>query len=131
MGRLATAALPVLPNPLIFRTLAVPMESTALVVLTTLGNAEEAREFVRGLVEHRLVACGTLLPGAASIYRWEGKLTEESEVVVLLKTDLARWDALCAEVKDRHPYKVPELLALRVHRGLDRYLSWLTSEVAG
>ncbi len=107
------------------------MDSTALVVLTTLGSAEEARSFVTGLVERRLVACGTLLPRASSIYRWEGKLTEESEVVVLLKTDVSRWDALCAAVRERHPYTVPELLALPVERGLDRYLSWLAGEVAG
>ena len=107
------------------------MGSTALVVLTTLGNAADARAFVTALVEQRLVACGTLLPGAASIYRWEGKLTEEGEVVVLLKTDRGKWDALCAAVKARHPYQVPELLALPVERGLDGYLSWLASEVVG
>ncbi len=107
------------------------MGSTALVVLTTLGNAEAARAFVTALVEDRLVACGTLLPGVKSIYRWEGKLTEEGEVVVLLKTDAAKWDALCAAVKARHPYQVPELLAVPVERGLDDYLAWLASEVVG
>ncbi len=79
----------------------------------------------------RLVACGTLLPGARSIYRWEGKVTEEGEVVVLLKTDASKWSALCAAVRAKHPYRVPELLALPVERGLDLYLSWLASEVAG
>ena|SRR2546430_9642944 len=105
------------------------MESTALVVLTTLGDAEAARAFVAALVTARLVACGTLLPGATSVYRWDGKLTEESEVVVLLKTDASKWEALCAAVRERHPYQVPELLALPVTRGLDLYLSWLTAEV--
>lgn len=107
------------------------MEPRALVVLTTLGNAADARAFVRTLVDRRLVACGTLLPGATSIYRWEGAVTEESEVVVLLKTDATKWDALCAAVREHHPYQVPELLALPVAEGLDRYLSWLTSEVVG
>jgi periplasmic divalent cation tolerance protein len=105
------------------------MEPTALVVLTTLGDADAARAFVSALVQARLIACGTLLPGATSIYRWEGKLTEEPEVVVLLKTDVAKWEALCAAVRERHPYQVPELLALPVARGLDLYLSWLSSEV--
>lgn len=107
------------------------MAPTALVVLTTLGDEDEARKLVTALVAERLVACGTLLTGARSIYRWEEELTEESEVVVLLKTDVAKWDALCAAVKERHPYQVPELLALPVARGLDLYLSWLTSEVVG
>jgi periplasmic divalent cation tolerance protein len=107
------------------------MSATALVVLTTLGSEADARALVIALVAARLVACGTLLPGARSIYRWEGRMTEEAEVVVLLKTDASRWEALCAAVQERHPYQVPELLALPVERGLDRYLSWLTSEVVG
>jgi periplasmic divalent cation tolerance protein len=105
------------------------MPTHALLVLTTLGSAEDARTFVTGLVEDRLVACGTLLPGAASVYRWEGAITEEPEVVVLLKTDASKWDALSAAVTERHPYEVPELLAFPVERGMDLYLSWLTSEV--
>ncbi len=106
------------------------MAPTALVVLTALASDGDARALVTALVAARLVACGTVLPGARSIYRWEGKLTEEAEVVVLLKTDASRWEALCAAVRERHPYQVPELLALPVARGLDRYLSWLASEVA-
>jgi periplasmic divalent cation tolerance protein len=105
------------------------MEPTALVVVTTLGSEQEARTLVRTLVEARLVACGTLLGGARSIYRWEGELTEEPEVVVLLKTDVSKWEALAAAVREHHPYDVPELLALPVNRGLDLYLSWLASEV--
>lgn len=107
------------------------MARQALVVITTLGNEADARALVTALLDDRLIACGTLLPGARSIYRWEGKTTEESEVVVLLKTDAAKWDALCATVERRHPYQVPELLALPVTQGLERYLTWLASEVAG
>ena len=105
------------------------MSSHALLVLTTIGSAADARTLVTSLVEDRLVACGTVLPGAASIYRWEGAVKEESEVVVLLKTDTAKWDALAAAVEERHPYEVPELLAFPAERGSDLYLSWLTSEV--
>jgi len=105
------------------------MPTQALLILTTLGSAADARTFVCGLVEDRLVACGTVLPGAASIYRWEGVVKEENEVVVLLKTDASKWEALAAAVEERHPYEVPELLAFPVERGSDLYLSWLTSEV--
>ena len=107
------------------------MDPTALVVLTTLAGEEDARRLVTALVRERVVACGTILPGARSIYRWEGELSEEAEVVVLLKTDVSKWDALSAAVRAQHPYQVPELLALPVDRGLDLYLSWLTSEVVG
>jgi periplasmic divalent cation tolerance protein len=105
------------------------MEPTALIVLTTLGSEKDARSLVRALLEARLIACGTLLGGARSIYRWESEITEEPEVVVLLKTNASKWEALAAAVREHHPYEVPELLALPVDRGLDLYLSWLASEV--
>jgi periplasmic divalent cation tolerance protein len=105
------------------------MATGALLVLTTVSSADDARTLVRSLVDDRLVACGTVLPGAQSIYRWQGAVTEEAEVVVLLKTDARRWDALSAAVNARHPYDVPELLAVPVERGLDAYLTWLAAEV--
>jgi periplasmic divalent cation tolerance protein len=105
------------------------MATDALLVLTTLGSTGDARTLVRGLVEDRLIACGTMVP-AASIYRWEGAVHEEEEVVVLLKTDASKWDALAAAVHDRHPYEVPELLALPAAAGSPAYLSWLKGSVA-
>src|SRR5438876_12003368 len=107
------------------------MAAAALLVLTTLATEAPARTLGTALVAERLVACGTLGPGARSLYRWEGEVTEEGEVVVLLKTDVSRWDSLCRAVRERHPYQVPELLALPVDRGLEPYLSWLASEVVG
>ena len=107
------------------------MPTTALVALTTLASEADARALVTALLGEHLIACGTLLPGGRSLYRWQGKVTEEAEVVVLLKTDRSKWDALCAAVRDRHPYEVPELLALPVERGLDGYLAWLRQEVVG
>jgi periplasmic divalent cation tolerance protein len=107
------------------------MAQQALVVMTTLGSDAEARALVTALLETRLIACGTLLPGARSIYRWEGRIAEEPEVVVLLKTDASKWTDLCAAIERLHPYQVPELLALPATLGLERYLSWLASEVHG
>jgi len=107
------------------------MERTALVVLTTLSTEDQARSLVRALVEARLVACGTLMSGASSIYRWQGVVREETEVVVLLKTDASKWTALARAIREQHPYQMPELLALPVKHGLDAYLSWLASEVTG
>jgi periplasmic divalent cation tolerance protein len=101
-----------------------------VVALTTLGNPEQASRFVRRLVDERLIACGTIVPRATSIYRWRGQVTEEEEVVVLLKTAKTRWAALEAAVKAHHPYEVPELLALPVTAGLAGYLDWIQSETA-
>ncbi len=105
------------------------MAQQALVVLTTLGTEADARALVTALVEQRLIACGTVVPAARSIYRWEGKVTEAGEVLVLLKTSAARWDALRSSVERLHPYQVPELLALPVTHGLEQYMSWLSHEV--
>jgi len=104
--------------------------SEYVVVLTTVDNAAEARRLVRRLVDQRLIACGTVLPGATSVYRWRGGVTEENEVVVLIKTMRSRWEALRAAVAEHHPYEVPELLALPVAAGLERYLAWVSEEVA-
>ena len=102
----------------------------ALVVLTTLASADEAVALVRALLERRLIACGSVLPGARSLYRWQGKIADEQEAVVLLKTRSARLDALREAFVELHPYKVPELLALPVTYGLDRYLEWIGAETS-
>jgi periplasmic divalent cation tolerance protein len=100
----------------------------ALVVMTTLASEDEAVRLVRTLLDRRLIACGTVLPAGRSIYRWKGKLADEREVVVLLKTRSARLEALKAAFADVHPYKVPELLAISIEAGLDRYLEWINAE---
>ena len=100
----------------------------AVVVLTTVASADEAVALVQALLERRLVACGTVLPGARSLYRWEGKVADEQEHVVVLKTRAALVPALEDAFAQLHPYRVPELLALPVAAGLDRYLGWIVSE---
>ena len=105
------------------------MATGALVVLTTLSTVEDARQLVHALVSERVIACGTVLPAGTSIYRWKNEIKDEEEVVVVMKTDVSRWDALAAAVRTQHPYEVPELLALPVERGLEAYLAWLRSEV--
>jgi periplasmic divalent cation tolerance protein len=107
-----------------------PFDAAATVVLTTVGSEEEAVALVRELLNRRLVACGTLLPGARSLYRWEGKVADEREVVVLLKTTRARLPALEHAFRERHPYALPELLAVPVSAGLARYVAWVAAETA-
>jgi periplasmic divalent cation tolerance protein len=106
-----------------------PMPHTdAIVVLTTVASDEEAVRFVRALLDRRLIACGTLYPAARSLYRWQGKIADEREVAVMLKTRSARLDSLRAAFSELHPYKVPELLAIPVEAGLDKYLDWINGE---
>lgn len=106
------------------------MPTDAVVALTTLASEDEAVTFVRALLDRRLVACGNILPGARSIYRWEGRVADEREVVVLLKTTTARLAELEAAVGELHPYTVPELLVVNVESGGDAYLRWVTNETA-
>lgn len=100
----------------------------AIVILTTVASDEEAVTFIRTLLERRLIACGTLFPGARSLYRWQGKVADEREVVVMLKTRSARLDSLREAFAELHPYKVPELLALPVEAGTEKYLEWINGE---
>lgn len=98
------------------------------IVLTTLGSRDDARSLVRRLVTDRLVACGTVVENAFSIYEWQGKLEETPEVLVVMKTRQDRWDRLQEVVHELHPYDVPELLALPVEKGLPAYLEWLAEQ---
>ena len=100
----------------------------AVVVLTTLSSEKDAVSFIRTLLERRLIACGTMFPNTRSIYRWEDKIADETEVTVLLKTRSACLDALQAAFEELHPYKLPELLVIPVAAGLPRYLSWIADE---
>jgi periplasmic divalent cation tolerance protein len=100
----------------------------AIVVMTTLASADDAVKLVQTLLERRLIACGSVLPGARSLYRWQGKIADEQEVVVLLKTRSARLETLKLAFEELHPYKVPELLALPVTAGNAKYLDWINGE---
>ena len=100
----------------------------ALVVLVTTPSPERAAEIARALVEERLAACGNVVPGLRSIYRWEGKVHEDAEALLVLKTTRARFEALRDRVLALHPYEVPEVIALPVEAGSARYLAWIASE---
>ncbi len=100
----------------------------AVVVMTTIATEEEGVRLVRTLLERRLIACGTLFPGARTLYRWQGKTADEREVVLMLKTRSGRFDSLRAAIEELHPYKVPELLALPVEAGMEKYLEWINGE---
>ena len=101
-----------------------------LLVLTTFAAEEDGARVVRALVEERLAACGTLLPGARSLYRWEGKVADEREVVGLLKTRKQDWPALMSRLHELHPYDTPECVAVRVAAGAPKYLAWLEAALA-
>ncbi len=100
----------------------------AIVVLVTAPTAEKAAEIARAVVEERLAACGNVVPGIRSLYRWQGKIQDEPEALLLLKTTRARFEALRERVLALHPYDVPEVVALPVEAGSAPYLAWIDAE---
>ncbi len=100
-----------------------------MVVLVTAPSAEKAAELGRALVSERLAACASVVHGIRSIYWWEGKVQDEAEALLVLKTTRARLDALRDRVLALHPYQVPEVVALPIEGGNEKYLEWLAGEV--
>lgn len=102
----------------------------ALLVFTNLPDAESARALATTLVEQRVAACVNVLAPCQSIYRWEGKLEEAEEVTLLIKTSAARYAALEEAIRAYHPYELPEIVAVRVEKGLPDYLAWVAASTA-
>jgi periplasmic divalent cation tolerance protein len=100
----------------------------ALLVLTNLPDAASARALAEHVVAERLAACVNILAPCRSVYRWQGKLEDAEEVPLLIKTSADRYAALEATIRARHPYELPEIVAVPISRGLPAYLDWLTAE---
>jgi len=101
-----------------------------LLVLVTVSSVTEGERIARKVVEDRLAACVNIVPNLRSFFRWEGKITEEGEALLLLKTSGDRLDALAQRVKRLHSYELPEVIALPIVGGLADYLNWVRSETA-
>jgi len=97
----------------------------ALVVFITAPNEEEAAKIAKVLVEERLVGCVNIIKDIRSIYSWQGKIEDERELLMILKTRHELFSSLKARVKELHSYTVPEIIALPVVDGSEEYLAWL------
>lgn len=106
----------------------LPDHTGVVVVLVTAPSSDVAMSLVRALVERRLIACGTILPGATSIYRWGGAIEEAHEVQLVLKTAAERVQELTGAIVALHPYENPEVLVLDAAAGSDGYLRWVLDE---
>lgn len=98
------------------------------VVLVTAPDAEVAERLARTLVDERLAACVNAVPAVRSFYRWEGRVEDASEVLLVVKTRADRTAALAARVREIHPYELPEVLELPAVGGSPAYLDWLRKE---
>jgi periplasmic divalent cation tolerance protein len=101
----------------------------ARVVFTTAGSTAEAAKIAHALVERRLAACVNILPQARSIYRWQGKVEDAAEVLLVIKTTATRFSAVRDTIFELHSYDVPECICMPVTDGSPDYLKWLTESV--
>jgi periplasmic divalent cation tolerance protein len=94
-------------------------------VLMTASSTEESKKIAHALVENRLAACVNIIPKIESVYRWEGKIEEAQEYLLLIKTTAEAFLSVHEKIQQLHSYEVPECIALAVDEGSEAYLNWI------
>ncbi len=98
------------------------------IVFVTAASEDEAAKIGRTLVEEKLAACANIVPRIRSIYRWRGKIHDEQEVLMVMKTRTSLFSSLKDRVRQLHSYEVPEIISFPVTAGLEEYLAWVGAE---
>ena len=101
---------------------------SALIVHCTCPDEANATAIAEALLTARLAACVQVVPGLTSLYRWQGEIQRDHEVLLLIKTEADRFDAVCGTIRSYHPYELPEILAVEAVAGLPAYLDWVRAE---
>jgi periplasmic divalent cation tolerance protein len=96
-----------------------------IVVFITASDEDEAAKIAKTLIESKLAGCVNIIKNIRSIYRWQGKIEDEKEVLMVVKTQKILFDSLMKKVKELHSYTVPEIIALPIIQGSEDYLKWL------
>ena len=102
--------------------------TSAIVVLVTVGSEQEAETIATALLEERLAACVNVASPVRSLYRWEGRIADDREWQLIIKTQARLFEALAARVRALHSYDVPEIIALPVLAGTTDYVDWIQNE---
>lgn len=97
-----------------------------MVVFVTVANEEEAAKIAKAIVEEKLAGCVNIVRNVRSIYFWQGKIEDESEVLMIIKTKAELFDKLSERIKSIHSYTVPEIIGLKIKKGSESYLKWLS-----
>jgi periplasmic divalent cation tolerance protein len=105
-----------------------PKSQPELVVFVTTPSREQAIAIAEHIVNDRLAACVNIVPAIDSIYRWEGKIARDAESLMIIKTTADSYEALEKRVIELHSYDTPEVIALMIDRGAEKYLNWLRIE---
>ncbi len=102
--------------------------SNHIVIYITTGSISEAKKIGRTLVEEKLVACSNIISPIRSIYSWQGKICDDKEALMVLKTRKTLFKQIVNRVEDLHSYDVPEIIAMPIIEGSSKYLSWINKE---
>jgi periplasmic divalent cation tolerance protein len=101
------------------------VQTKEITVFITAPNEDMAASIARALVESKLAACANIIKSIRSIYTWQGKVQDDQEVLMIVKTRRTLFDALISKVKEFHSYEVPEIIALPIVAGSEDYLKWM------
>jgi periplasmic divalent cation tolerance protein len=104
------------------------MSADVLLVITNLPDRASAERMAQALIDNRAAACINILAECISVYRWQGKVENATEVPLLIKTTQAAYPRLEQLIRELHPYELPEIVAVPVSTGLPGYLQWVTEE---
>lgn len=107
------------------------MNPKSLIVLCTCPDEATAERLAGSLVQEQLAACVNAVPGVTSTYRWEGKVQQDREVLLLIKSTESAYGRLEARIRELHPYELPETVAVPIVRGSRAYLRWLQEAASG
>ena len=99
-----------------------------IVIYITTGSVNEAKKIGRVLVEEKLAACSNIISPIRSIYRWQGKICDDKEALMVLKTRKKHFEQIVKRVETLHSYDVPEIIAIPIIEGSSKYMSWLNEE---
>jgi periplasmic divalent cation tolerance protein len=101
----------------------------AIVVVTTVGTEEQAYLIAREIVARRQAACVNIIPGIRSLYRWQGKICKDGELLLVVKTLDREFEGVAATIRELHSYELPEILSFGVSRAEPRFLDWIAASV--
>ncbi|RUS88316.1 hypothetical protein EGW08_003954, partial [Elysia chlorotica] len=107
------------------------VSGTASMAFVTVPSMEVAKKLAGDLVKKRLAACVNIIPGVTSVYEWEGKIEEDSELILMVKTLTNKVDELSEYVKNNHPYDCAEVISSPIDNGNAPYLKWISQTVLG
>ncbi len=107
------------------------MREEYIVVYVTTPNEKTAKKIAKEVLEKRLAACINIIPNIYSTYRWRGRIEEDQEALMIIKTRRGLFDILAKTIKEKHPYEVPEVIGIPIIEGYNAYLEWIRDETKG